>query len=143
MNKGIEINVSLKHAGNIAKRVKIIRFPLKKYPSSLRELIEECVTTSLEEYKSRGHGKKDGIPLTEGEFAEMQNVGKFAFGVHYNTGEISEESAVKTALEAFSDGLVRILKNDTELKDLDAKIEISDGDVFTFVRLTMLSGRLW
>jgi hypothetical protein len=73
----------------------------------------------------------------------MREVGKFAFGVHYNENEIDEAKAIQTAIDAVTDGLVRVFKGNDEITDLDAEIEIAEGDVFTFVRLTMLSGRMW
>lgn len=73
----------------------------------------------------------------------MQEIGKFAFGVHYNENDINEAKAVKTALDAVRDGIVRVFKGNDELIGLENELEISEGDVFTFVRLTMLSGRMW
>ena len=70
----------------------------------------------------------------------MREVGKFAFGVHYNENEINEEKAVAAAVEAVEDGLVRIFKGNEELCELDGEIDVGDGEVFTFVRLTMLAG---
>ena len=42
-----------------------------------------------------------------------------------------------------TDGLVRVFKGNSEITDLDTEVEITEGDVFTFVRLIMLSGRMW
>ena len=56
---------------------------------------------------------------------------------------MNEEKAIETALLAVEDGLVRIFKENKEIKSLDEPITIQEEDVFTFVRLTMLSGRLW
>ncbi len=57
--------------------------------------------------------------------------------------DVDEAKAIQTAIDAVTDGLVRVFKGNDEITDLDAEIEISEGDVFTFVRLTMLSGRMW
>ncbi len=135
------IYVSVKHMGNIAKRVMPSPFYLGRKPDTLRALIEESVRTCIQSYRARA--KSAGAPLTDGQWENMRAVGKFAFGVHYNAGEIDEETAIATALQAVEDGLVRIFKGQDELTDLNETIAITEGDELTFVRLTMLSGRLW
>ena len=44
---------------------------------------------------------------------------------------------------AFNDGLFRIFLNDNELSSLEEKIKLQENDKLTFIRLTMLSGRIW
>ena len=56
---------------------------------------------------------------------------------------INLSESINTALNAVSDGLVRVFKDNMELTEFDKDIEVSEGDVFTFVKLTMLSGRMW
>ena len=141
--KGIQIYVAMKHMGNIAKRVKEHPFPLGKTPRTLRELIEEAVKSCIEAYKARASGAENPVPLTDEQFDGMRELGKFAFGVHYNENEIDEAKAMETAIEAVEDGLVRVFKGNDEITELDSELEITEGDVFTFVRLTMLSGRMW
>ena len=142
-NKSVQIYVALKHMGNIAKKVKEYPFLLGNTPHTLRELIEESVKSCISAYKARANSAKNPTPLTDEQFDGMREIGKFAFGVHYNENDIDEHKAIQTAIEAVTDGLVRIFKGNDEITDLDAEIEISEGDVFTFVRLTMLSGRMW
>lgn len=142
-NKKIQIYVALKHMGNIAKKVKEYPFVLGKTPRTFRELIEESVKSCIDAYRARANNSKDPAPPTDEQFDGMREIGKFAFGVHYNENEIDEEKAIGTAIDAVTDGLVRVFKGNDEITDLDAEIEIAEGDVFTFVRLTMLSGRMW
>ncbi len=142
-NKNVQIYVVLKHMGNVAKRVKEYPFVLAKKPQTFRELIEESVRSCIKTYNRRANNAKDPQPLTEEQLEGMREIGKFAFGVHYNENAIDEEKAIKTAIEAVTDGLVRVFKGKDEITDLDGAIEISESDVFTFVRLTMLSGRMW
>lgn len=138
-NNGINIYVTLKHAGNIAKKVKPCPFWLSKTPHTFRELIEESVKTCVDAFNAR----RGDEPLTEEELEGMREVGKFAFGVHYNSNAADETKATVTAVDAVKDGLVRVFMGDVELTDLDKGIEVTEGDVFIFVRLTMLSGRMW
>ena len=139
--ESIQILVSLKHIGNITKKVKAHPFLLEHTPETLRELIEESVKSCIQAYKNRASNTPS--PLSEEEFDSMKEVGKFAFGVHYNENAVDEEKAVQTALEAAKDGLVRIFNENKELTDFNENITVSEGDVFTFVKLTMLSGTMW
>lgn len=44
---------------------------------------------------------------------------------------------------AFNDRLFRIFLNGNELSSLEEKINLQENDKLTFIRLTMLSGRIW
>ena len=140
MENGIQIHVSLKHMGNIARKVKAHPFVLSRTPRTLRELIEESVRACIRAYRERGDQANAPKPLTDEQYEGMREVGKFAFGVHYNENSVNEEKAIAAAVEAVEDGLVRIFKGNEELCELDEEIDIAEGDVFTFVRLTMLTG---
>ena len=142
-NKSIQIYVALKHMGNVTKKVKEYPFLLGKMPRTFRELVEESVKSCISAYKARANNANNPAPLTDEQFDGMREIGKFAFGVHYNENEIDEAKAIQTAIDAVTDGLVRVFKGNDEIIDLDAEIEIAESDVFTFVRLTMLSGRMW
>ncbi len=139
MNNSIKINVILKRAGNIAKKVKPCPFWLGKAPHTFRELIEESVKTCVSVFIDR----TSDLPLTEEQLEGMREVGKFAFGVHYNSNSVDEAKAIETAVDAVRDGLVRVFMGDDELTDLEKSIEVTEDDIFTFIRLTMLSGRMW
>jgi len=142
-NKSIQIYIALKHMGNVTKKVKEYPFLLGKTPRTFRELIEESVKSCISAYKARANNAKNPTPLTDEQYDGMREIGKFAFGVHYNGNDVDEAKAIQTAIDAVTDGLVRVFKSNDEITDLDAEIEIAEGDVFTFVRLTMLSGRMW
>jgi len=142
-NKSIRIYVSMKHMGNVARKVKEYPFVLEKAPRTFRELIEEAVKSCIYAYKVRAERAKKPAPLSDEQFEGMRELGKFAFGVHYNEKQADEKKAIAAALEAVTDGLVRVFRGNEEITGLDDEIQISEGDVFTFVRLTMLSGRMW
>ena len=121
---GIRIYVEIKHIRNLAKSVKAHPFPLGKAPQTLRELIEESVRTCIQAYRLRADSSAHPSPLTDEQWDEMKEIGKFAFGVHYNDRAVDEAKAVETAIEAFSDGLVRIFKGSDELTELDGGVDV-------------------
>ena len=53
------------------------------------------------------------------------------------------EKALDTAYLAFEDGLYCIFINDEQTEKLDDSLNLKDGDILTFIRLTMLAGRMW
>lgn len=140
---GIKVFVSLKTPGNALKIVRSYPFMLGSEPHSFRDLITESVRSCLSAYRARAARGKIPLPLTDEQFDGMREVGKFAFGFHYNEKEPDEAKAIGTAWEAVGDGLVRVFRGNEELTDPDAALAVNEGDVFTFVRLTMLSGRMW
>lgn len=141
--KGIQIYVAVKCMGNITKKVKSCPLVLEYVPNTLRELIEEAVKSCVSAYEQRAKSGNAPSPHTQEQLEAMENIGKLAFGVHYNKNKIDIKEAIKTATDALSDGLVRVFCGNDELTDLDAEIAINEREVFTFVRLTMLSGRMW
>ncbi len=141
--KDFKIYVAMKHMGNITKKIKNYPFMLQKKPCTVMELVEEMVISCVSSFKERAKNAKSPMPLTDEQYTAMQEIGKLAFGVHYNEKEIDVEKAVQVASDAIKDGLVRIFKDNDELTDLNGKIDINEGDSFTVVRLTMLSGRMW
>lgn len=130
----------------LGKRKDVV--PLKPYElpegiGSLRELLTAFVEAEVERY----NGKDPEAPLlsclTAEEIAAQSETGKVSFGRLWSDKKADKAKAVKTAIQAFDDGLVRVLMDETELVQLDAPLCIREGTVFTFVRLTFLAGRMW
>ena len=56
---------------------------------------------------------------------------------------ISEKQAVETTLQAFEDGLVAVFVDGKRYEELNEELHLIGNEVITFVKLTMLSGRMW
>lgn len=137
------IRVMLKNPSNLHKPVKPCPMELATDPHTLRELITACVDSCIKAYRERAKESQNPTPLTDEDFAGMEAIGKFAFGVHYNDREIDRNKAVANALQAVEDGLVRIFLGDGELTELDTPLTLPKGATLTFIRLTFLTGRMW
>ena len=112
-------------------------------PPDVRSLITAIVRRQVEEYNQRP-GEDDLLKyLTQEEIEDRAESGKVGFGVNYNGKKASAEAAVKNALQSYEDGIFRLFINDKEAGTADSPITLKKGDRLTFVRLTMLSGRLW
>ena len=142
---------------SIGKRKTIRQVPLEyeNVPGDVRSLIEETVRIMVDAFLLRQKNKKE-TPLSDEEITDLADIGKISFGILNNDNRPNLEEAKKTALLAFQDGLVCIFLNDERIKvptenlggptpeDMEKmRIELHEGDRLTFVRLTMLAGRMW
>ena len=57
--------------------------------------------------------------------------------------EADFQKAADNAIQCFEDGIYRIFLDERPLESLEEEIRVTDENTFTFVRLTMLTGRLW
>ena len=137
----MEILVTMKQLGAKRDRFRAVPFPLLHQPDTVGGLIAETVRSCLAAY--RQHAADTEQPPTAGQMDQMAEIGKIAFGVHYNPAEADEEKAIRTALEAYHDGLVRIFVNDKETASETEPLSLHEHDTVTFLRLTFLSGRMW
>ncbi len=110
---------------------------------SLRGLLTAFAEAEVDRY----NGKDPEAPLlsclTAEEIEAQSETGKVSFGRLWSDQKADKAKAVQTAIQAFDDGLVRVLMDETELVQLDAPLTVHEGAVFTFVRLTFLAGRIW
>lgn len=137
------IKVNIKQLGKKRSRIAEVPFVLENAPSTVRELIKEAVHTCVSEYNDRVKKGEDAAPVSAEEISEMSEVGKIAFGINYGGKNADEKAALENALQSYEDGLYRIFIGENELGSLSDRISLSENDSITFIRLTMLTGRLW
>lgn len=137
------IKVNIKQLGKKRSRIAEVPFVLENAPSTVRELIKEAVHTCVSEYNERVKKGEDAAPLSAEEISEMSEIGKIAFGINYGGKTADEKASLENALQSYEDGLYRIFIGENELGSLSDRITLSENDSVTFIRLTMLTGRLW
>nr|WP_230199451.1 hypothetical protein [Bacillus ndiopicus] len=108
--------------------------------NTLRGLIIQIVQQNV---KAFNNGKSFTMYLLEEDIEAAHEQGKVGFNHKYNDAKQSEQAAVEEALLAFEDGIYKVLYGDIELTKLDEPLQLKEEDIFTFIKLTMLSGRLW
>ena len=140
----VNIKITIKQLGKKRSKISEKDFTLENKPITVKELICETVHTCVREHNLRME-KKDVTPnpLTNEQIEDMSEIGKIAFDLNYNSKIANEEKAVLVALQAYEDGLVRIFKGEEELTDINQNIDVNENDLFTFIRLTMLAGRIF
>ena len=130
------VQVNIRQIGQRKQTVRPIPFELSGTP--------QTVTTCVREYEKRQERSGDiPVPLTAQQITDMSDIGKIAFGINYGDKKPDLPKAVENALQAFEDGIYRVFINDKELSAPDEKIEINEGDTLTFIRLTLLAGRMY
>lgn len=137
------IKVNIKQLGKKRSKVAEVPFMLENAPTTVRELIKESVHTCVSEYNERVKKGEGVTPLSDDEISEMSKIGKIAFGINYGGKAANEAAAFENALQSYEDGLYRIFIGDNEVGSLSDSISLLENDSVTFIRLTMLTGRLW
>ncbi len=138
------LNVELKQLSARGRRVAPVPFEIETVPTTVGELIAATVRKCVEEYNERVRKGESGItPLTEHQIRDMADVGRITFGICNSDREQDACEAVECALSAFKDGLFRVFINEKEYTAQDEAIDLREGDVLAFIRLTMLAGRMW
>lgn len=140
----MNIKVNIKQLGKKRAAVEAEDFHIEGNPEDVRGLITASVHTCVEDYNERVRKGEDNVkPISDEEISQMSQIGKIAFGINYGGKEANEEEAVKNALLSYEDGLFRIFIGENEAGALDDKISLNENDEVTFIKLTMLSGRIW
>ena len=110
--------------------------------TSSNSLIEFIVHQNVAAYNSQPIEARILPCLTSDEISNGETSGEIGFSERKNENNQNSDEAVKNALQCFGDGIFRLFVNDLEYC-IDDELTIKDGDEVTFIRLTMLTGRLW
>ena len=139
----MKIYANVKAAGSRRNVFDRISYETDISACSAGDIIRFFVASEVEKFNSGSEGPEMLGYLSEKDIDDQAATGKIAFGRLLNNKQADSVKAAENALECFRDGLVRVFLNDEELTSEDQQITLSEGDVFTFIRLTFLSGRMW
>lgn len=142
----MEIRVNVKQLGKRKASVVPVSYDLPLGADgffTVRELITELVKSGIALYHEKLEQSELLKCLTKEEIDDKAQSGKIAFGAVYSEKRADTAHAVENAIQCFEDGIYRIFLNDRTLEDLEEQLSVTQSDTFTFVRLTMLAGRLW
>ncbi|MCI9385753.1 MAG: hypothetical protein K1W36_17835 [Lachnospiraceae bacterium] len=134
------VHVKMKKLGK-QNRVDIApaMFELDEKPQTVRELLVNLTRLGVRQYNERKDEGQLLAYLTKEEIAAQASRGKISSGLRGGADAV-EDKAVENTLQCFEDGIYRVFAGEEELTALSDAIPWKDDIVFTFIRLTMLSG---
>ncbi len=138
-----EIKINIKSVSGKKSRITTRTMLFDENINVVEELIKAAVAATVNEYNERQESSDLITVLTPGLIEDKAQTGKVSFGVNYGEKSPDLETAVNNALEAFADGIAVIFADDKKLDSLDEAININEIKSLTFVKLTMLAGRMW
>ena len=133
----MRVYIQIKQLGKRKCSIEKIPIDFPVPPVNVQGLIEVC------EYNERLQQSEVLKYLTQEEVENKTASGKVGFAVNYNGKPAAEVEAITNALQSYEDGIFRIFMDDTETGDLSSPIQLKEESTLTFIRLAMLSGRLW
>lgn len=140
----MRIRVSKKSVSGKKNSIRQVIYEYPKCPATVRELLEETVKLCLADYNGRREAGTDILRVfPQTELEDQAVAGKIAFGINYGEKAAAEKEAVKNALQCFEDGIVAVFADGVRLENLEEPLTIGEDSEVTFVRLTMLAGRMW
>lgn len=138
-----DIKINVKSAATKQNRIKTVTVAYPDGITDVKGLIEATVAWCVRDYNQRRENGELLTALTAQEIEDKATQGKVSFGVNYGGKDADPVKAAADALEAFTDGIVVIFADGKKLASPDEGIDIQTIQELTFVRLTMLAGRMW
>ena len=135
--------VNVKALGKLRASVECAPFEIEGTPEDVRGLIIEVVAACASQFEQRSARSEVLEAMTAKEIADRSRSGKISFDMVNGENAVNVPQAQQNALQCFEDGIYRIFLDGKSLQELDEKITINEQSQLTFVRLTMLAGRLW
>jgi hypothetical protein len=122
-----------------SKELSPVPFVLEQRPETVRELLTELTRLGVKDYNERMDERQLLPFLTREEISGQAEAGKISFGFH-GGNRAEYQKAAENTLQCFEDGIYRVFAGEEELTGLEERIPWREELVFTFIRLTMLSG---
>lgn len=139
----MKVYVNIKQIGKRKNKIDKKEYEIKGKIETVKDLLIEFVTINVKKF-NEGLTENDIVPyLTDEKINDLSDAGKISFGVDYNGKEQDLEKAIENALQSYEDGIYRVFVNGEELGKINDKLDLQENDELTFVRLTMLAGRMW
>jgi hypothetical protein len=117
-------------------------FVIDEPVSTSNALIEYIVRRNVDDYNKKAVDTPLFEYLSADELLNGVKTGKIGFNDRKNENPQDADKAAENALTSFNDGIFKLFINDTEA-GYGEPVHLKEGDEVTFIRLTMLAGRLW
>ena len=139
----MQIFIRIIAAGKKKDVLQLTPYEINDNISTLRELLTDIVITEVNKYNNKNNDTVLTAFISQEQIDDLSLTGKVSFGDVFNDKKAEKNSAINNAIQCFEDGIVRVFMDETELAELDAPLTIKENEVFTFIRLAFLAGRMW
>jgi len=109
---------------------------------NINELITNIVSENVDAYNQKKTDQQLFQYLTQKEIEDTLHIGKVGFDDRKNEKQQNKEEAVKTALLAFKDGIIRVFIDEEEI-EYNCTYSLKPHTNVTFIKMVMLAGRMW
>lgn len=124
-------------------KIDTVFIPRDEDISTVRELLTYMVKYCIKEYNNRKENSELLKVLSKQEIDDKAVSGKVAFGVNYGEKNPKTNEAIENALQCYEDGMVVLFVDGKKTETLEEQINVKADTELTFIRLTMLAGRMW
>ncbi len=139
----MRVFVTVKQVGKRKNAIEKQPYDICGKIETVEDLIRFVVTSEVERFNRKEEGEGVIPYLTSKEIEDISVQGKISFGADYSGKKQDLEQAIENACISYEDGIYRIFVNEQEAGALKEALELKEGDVLSFVRLTFLAGRMW
>lgn len=147
----MELKIQIKKAGKREQKIQTAKLRVPAKPGTVEELLRYAVSATYHAFEGKrkrtaifeAGGNIPCLILTEEEIENGAAGGKIDFGFLRSSRQVSEAEAIANALLAFEDGLIAVFIDKERKEDLSEELNLTGNEIITFVKLTMLAGRLW
>ncbi len=138
----MDIQIRVKQLGKRKPVIenKIIDVPELQSETTLKVFLEKIVAQQVKTFNERIDNPEIINFLLPNELETLVSKGKVDFKDTYNSKKAVIKEAQEIALLAFEDGLYKVFIDDHEIEQLEETIQFTENKIFTFIRLTFLSG---
>lgn len=110
---------------------------------TVRDLLVYMVSYCVREYNERQENRELLRVMSSEKIEDKVITGKIDFGKIYSDKKPDNEEAVANAIQSFEDGVIVLFMDGKKMERLEEKITVGADTELTFVKLTMLAGRMW
>lgn len=139
----VNVKINVKGITKKKAQIEMQTMSLDSSISDVKQLLEAVVRNCVREYNARKDRGDILAVLSREQIEDKAETGKIGFGVNYGDRKEDVLKAVENVLQCFADGLVVVFVDGAKKTDLKDMVSLSEGTELTFVRLTMLAGRMW
>ena len=141
--KMVNVRINIKGITKKKPQIEMQVISLEDSIVNVKQLLEAVVRHSAREYNMRKCKGDILTVLSPEQIEDKAETGKIGFGVNYGDKKVNIPKAVENALQCFADGLVVVFVDGVKKTDLKDVVTLKEGTELTFVKLTMLAGRMW